>query len=66
MVIGILIALQINNANEEKKEKKLANTYLENLKLDLKSDINALELASSDLNFMKKKATIPLMSLKEK
>ena len=66
VVIGILIALQINNANEEKKEKKLANTYLENLKLDLKSDINALELASSDLNFYEKKGYYSLNVLEGK
>ena len=31
VVIGILIALSINNWNENRKEKKLAKTYLENL-----------------------------------
>jgi hypothetical protein len=66
VVIGILIALQINNANEEKKEKELANTYLENLKLDLKSDISALELASSDLNFYEKKGYYSLNVLEGK
>ena len=54
VVVGILIALSINNWNEEKKEKKLANTYLENLKLDLKADIVALEEALKDLNFYEK------------
>lgn len=50
VVIGILIALQINNLNEEKKEQNLADTYLSNLKLDLESDLKALEKASSDLD----------------
>lgn len=33
VVIGILIALQINNLNEERKESALATTYVENLRL---------------------------------
>ena len=31
VVVGILIALQINNLNEERKEATLASTYIENL-----------------------------------
>lgn len=38
VVIGILIALQINNANEASKNKKREITFLENLKEDIKSD----------------------------
>lgn len=49
VVIGILIALQINNLNEEKKGRLLAKTYLENLKLDLEADLIALKTASEDL-----------------
>ena len=66
VVIGILIALQINNWNEDKKEIKLANTYLENLKLDLKSDIEALELALTDLDFYEKKGYYSLHVLEGK
>lgn len=66
VVIGILIALQINNLNEVKKEQNLANTYLENLKLDLKADINALELALTDLNFFEKEGYYSLHILEEK
>lgn len=36
MVIGILIALQINNWNEAEKEKKREKMYLESLVIDLK------------------------------
>jgi uncharacterized protein DUF6090 len=54
VVIGILIALSINNWNGERKEKKLANTYLKNLELDLNADITALSLALKDLNFYEK------------
>ena len=35
VVIGILIALQINNLNEEKKERAIEINYLKNLKADL-------------------------------
>jgi hypothetical protein len=40
VVIGILIALQINNWNESRKESKLENTYLKGIKQDLKKDID--------------------------
>lgn len=38
LVIGILIALQINNWNEVQKSKELEISYLENLKEDVKLD----------------------------
>ena len=50
VVIGILIALQINNLNEDKKDRQLAKTYLNNLKLDLESDLISLETASKNLD----------------
>ena len=43
VVLGILIALQINNANEERKIRKQELHYLENLKTDLKLNITELE-----------------------
>jgi hypothetical protein len=66
VVIGILIALQINNLNEEKKENVLAGTYLENLKLDLKADLKALENASNDLDFYEKEGYYSLNVLEGK
>ncbi|MDM9631485.1 DUF6090 family protein [Robiginitalea aurantiaca] len=39
VVIGILIALSINNWNEERKERKKEINYLENLKIDLQHEI---------------------------
>lgn len=66
VVIGILIALQINNLNEEKKEKKLGVKYLANLKLDLMSDIKALDLALTDLNTYEKKGYYSLNVLEGK
>ena len=66
VVVGILIALSINNWNEEKKSKILAETYLKNLKLDLKSDIDALELALTDLNFYEERGYYSLHVLEGK
>lgn len=40
VVIGILIALQINNWNEERKERLLEDDYLEKIALNIKDDIN--------------------------
>ncbi len=36
VVIGILIALQVNNWNENQKQKKRETVYLQNLSIDLK------------------------------
>ena len=43
VVIGILIALQINNLNEQSKERKVEISILKNIILDLDSDISQLE-----------------------
>jgi hypothetical protein len=43
VVIGILIALSINNWNESRKEIKLRANYLNVLKTDIESDIDSLE-----------------------
>jgi flagellar biosynthesis regulator FlaF len=42
VVIGILIALQINNWNEERKDRMVEIKYLKNLKHDLQNDSVAL------------------------
>jgi len=39
VVIGILIALQINNWNEEAKEKRVANSYIQSLRTDFANDV---------------------------
>lgn len=43
VVIGILIALQINNWNENSKEQKKITSYVKNLALDIKEDISQTE-----------------------
>jgi len=43
VVVGILIALQINNANEAQKLRKQELHYLKNLKTDLKLNISELD-----------------------
>ena len=39
VMIGILLALQVNNWNEERKQKKIINTYLYNLEEDIYKDL---------------------------
>ena len=43
VVIGILIALQINTWNEQNKEQKIIKSYLKNLVVDLNEDIKMTE-----------------------
>jgi len=43
VVIGILIALQINNSNESKKQRERELHYLKNLKTDLQLNIEHLD-----------------------
>jgi len=45
VVVGILIALQINNWNEEKKLSKLEMELLSDLASDLESDLILIERA---------------------
>ena len=42
VVIGILIALQINNWNQNRQQKARVNVYLQNLKSDLQKDMEAM------------------------
>ena len=50
VVIGILIALQINNWNESRKERIKEKAYLTRLKEDLISDKKAIELNTNFYN----------------
>ena len=43
VVIGILIALQINNWNEERKEKIVEKNFFENVRIDLEKDEEKLK-----------------------
>lgn len=42
VVIGILIALQINNWNQERQENKELHTYLENIRSNMIADLESL------------------------
>ncbi len=46
VVIGILIALQINNWNETKKENNILNDYLVKIKSHTKEDLRQLDSIS--------------------
>ncbi|UCE95119.1 MAG: hypothetical protein JSV73_09240 [Flavobacteriaceae bacterium] len=43
VVLGILIALSINNWNERNKERRVEDEYLERISLDIQKDIDYLE-----------------------
>lgn len=51
VMIGILLALQVNNWNEERKKADLAESYLTALKEDLILDIENFEYQIEDLSF---------------
>ncbi len=51
VVIGILIALQINNWNEKRKSDVLTTIYLNNLKSDLQSDLSGIDKTKRDIDF---------------
>ncbi|WP_445385775.1 DUF6090 family protein [Robiginitalea sp. IMCC44478] len=53
VVIGILIALQINNSNNKRLDAEREFKYLSNIKLDLTKDIESLEY---NIDFRQKKA----------
>lgn len=44
VVIGILIAIQINNWNQTNSENKIAGDYIKNIKTELNSDLNYYKL----------------------
>ena len=44
IVLGILIALKVNNWNEKRIEKKIVLTYLERIQVDLTQDIEQLNI----------------------
>ncbi|HKK39704.1 MAG TPA: DUF6090 family protein [Cryomorphaceae bacterium] len=48
VVVGILIALQINIANENRKSRNIEKTYLENIKSDLAQNLISLQLFASE------------------
>ena len=50
VMIGILLALQVNNWNEDRKDRILETKYLKSLKLDLQVDLLNLEDMIADRN----------------
>ncbi|MUP44444.1 hypothetical protein E0K83_01635 [Gramella sp. BOM4] len=63
VVIGILIAVQLNNWNQSDKEEKLANQYLKNIQFDLNQDLESLERVETLVNDRRRAATSILNSL---
>ncbi|MDC6391119.1 DUF6090 family protein [Maribacter sp. PR1] len=58
VVIGILIALQINNWNEARKQNTIVNTYLKGMVLDLNNDIRRFDIIIKNLNEQIKSNTL--------
>jgi len=58
VMIGILLALQVNNWNEERKRKSLITTYIASLQGDLKKDVELLTPGISyiDIDWKKNKS----------
>jgi hypothetical protein len=63
VVIGILIALQINNWNEENKKKALMITNIRSIAADIQADIDDIQQASKSLHgmFEASRYIIPIM-----
>ena len=58
VMIGILLALQVNNWNEERKQRQVEIKYFGNLKNDLLADIQRLDYI---IVFSHKKVALPVM-----
>ena len=66
VVIGILIALQINNWNENSKNKELQIKYIGGLITDLEYDIRAFTVGVNELNEHRKSADALLTCYKNR
>lgn len=66
VVIGILIALQINNWNQEQKDHKIEITYLKEIQNSLQSNNNALQYGMDFQNEQLEQGKILLEHLKNK
>ncbi len=65
VVFGILIALQINNWNEEKKTRQIEYVTLSELKKNVKANITEIDLISKDVNQRIVSINVLLTSLAE-
>lgn len=66
VVIGILIALQVNNWNEERKERKLEKSLLENLAENLEQNCERLQKRITYISANRKYEKIILSALENK
>ena len=66
VVIGILIALSINNWNEKRKNNNLKESYIENLKIDLGTDLRNLEKLTKENNLYEKNGLLLLDYMENK
>ena len=66
VVVGILIALQINNWNENSKNHELQIKYIKGIITDLEYDIKAYNIGIVDLNEHRNSANVLLTCYKER
>lgn len=68
VVIGILIALQINNWNEGKKKERLMITNIKSISNDIQADISDIQKANQQLRsqILAAQNIIPIMESKDK
>jgi hypothetical protein len=65
VVVGILLALQVNNWNKDRLEHKETKTLLSNLNIDVEANINKLNEQQDGLRYRKEWADFVLKSLDE-
>lgn len=51
VMIGILLALQVNNWNEERKIKQTVKTYTQSLMEALDEDVTKMEISGNQFSF---------------
>jgi len=66
VVIGILIALQINNWNEEQKNKELEKYMLENLVENLEQNCDRLKSRIQSISFYRKSGSVIISAIENK
>ena len=66
VVIGILIALQINNWNEDKKNRELEKYMLENLVENLEQNCDRLKSRIKSISFYRKSGTVIISAIENK
>ena len=65
VVVGILIALSINNQNENNKNRVLEKDYLERMSLNIKADIKNIKASINNIKSRKKRSEFLLKCIED-